>query len=399
MEMLQTRLASAVTGLRSFVRRYPAILIAAAWLLIVGIVRLFAISMIHQVGELPQTTNLLVQGAVKFDANHFLLIATQGYPAPPSGLYAFYPVFPLLARLISQSTSLGLISAGLVVNSLATLAASQGLYLLSFKLTKQRRLALITVLVWLAFPSAHFLAAFYTEALFGALTVWALYFALQNKYGWASLLAGLATGARLPGIVIGLAIALHYLQQRNFKLRRIDWQAAWLPLSWSGIGLYWLWIWGTTGANPLIFMQHTYAQFWSYNQFQPNILLTLGRQLKLFFTLCGSAIWVDNWVGPWLTHLQFVLGWLAVAGAAVWSWRKSFPLLLTSYATGMALLLLLTGNVISASRYALPVFPLFILLAIWLSQLGEGWRTLYFVGSALMLGVMLTLFSNGYWVG
>ena len=93
------------------------------------------------------------------------------------------------------------------------------------------------------------------------------------------------------------------------------------------------------------------------------------------------------------------MGWLLILVASVASFVKKMPVSMTALAGFMAILLIFTGNFWSNSRYVLPVATVFILIAMWLDKQAEWVRTLYFVVSAIVLGAMLTLFSNGYWVG
>jgi len=108
---------------------------------------------------------------------------------------------------------------------------------------------------------------------------------------------------------------------------------------------------------------------------------------------------MDAWLSELFTKIHFFVAWLAIAYSAWLGWVKKMPLALVLYSGLTALMLILTGNFVSNSRYILPVFPVFILIAMWLDKQAEWVRTLYFVVSAIALGAMLTLFSNGYWVG
>lgn len=381
------------------IKKYPVVFITIIWTVSMVILRYFVVSVIHQPGNAnvnyPVITGLI--GSIKWDGIYYLEIAKNGYDLSSNNA-AFYPLYPSLVSLISK-VGLGFSAAAHLVNAFALVFAAQGLYLLSVLVTKKRRIALLAVLAWLAFPAAHFFIAFYTEALFSALAVWSLYFLLRKQYIWAGVLAGLASGTRGAGIVIGFVILVQYLADRGWSWRKIDGQILSVPLSLSGVFAYWLWIHTTTGVLPWIFFSGLYAKFWPYMRFEPNVIKTLYVEMVSMIKLINSTSWLDAWLSEWFTKLHFFFAWLAIAYSAWLSWVKKLPLALVLYSALTALMLILTGNFVSNSRYILPVFPVFILLAMWLDKQAEWVRTLYFVVSAIALGAMLTLFSNGYWVG
>ena len=386
-------------NLNKYIKSYPVIFITLIWILCMVVLRFFVVSSIHQPGNPnfnPQVETGLI-GSVKWDGIYYLEIAGKGYDLSSSNP-AFYPVYPILISLVSK-TGLGIIPSAHIINSIALIFAAQGLYLLSLLVTKKRRIALLTVLTWLAFPAAHFFIAFYTEALFAALVVWSLYFLLRQRYMWAGVLAGLASGTRGTGLVLGVVILVQYLADRGWSWRKIDWRILAVPISFSGIAAYWLWIYATVNVLPWVFFSGLYAKFWPYMRFEPNVVKTLYVELLSMVRLINSTSWMDAWLSELFTKIHFFVAWLAIAYSAWLGWVKKLPLALVLYSGLTALMLILTGNFVSHSRYILPVFPVFILIAMWLEKRQEWVRTLYFIISAIGLGAMLTMFSNGFWVG
>lgn len=373
--------------------------IAMVWLLAVVILRLFVVSTMHQPGSQgvqPVVAGSL-QGIVKWDGYYYLGIAQNGYdfnsPSP-----AFYPLFPFVVRIL-HNLGFGRVSAGVIINAVAIIFAAQGLYRLTEIATNKKKVTVLTVLAWLTFPSAHFLAAYYTEALFTALAVWSLVFLLRDKYLPAILLAGLASGSRMVGIVSGGVIFYHYIAVKSWRDNKQRWWILAIPFSFTGIGLYWLWLYEKTNLLPPTLFNQIYDKYWPYMGFQPNIFATFWAGLLAIFKAWKSTSWLDEWVSDIFTKSHFFLSWVAIVVSAFLAWRKKFPQELVVYSALTALMLILTGNFVSHSRYILPVFPVFILIAMWLDKQAEWVRTLYFVVSAIALGAMLTLFSNGYWVG
>lgn len=76
------------------------------------------------------------------------------------------------------------------------------------------------------------------------------------------------------------------------------------------------------------------------------------------------------------------------------------PLSYTVYMTITLVICILNGNVVSANRYILPLFPVYILITDRLSVREPSDRfALYLAGSAATMALMMCLFANGLWTG
>jgi Gpi18-like mannosyltransferase len=396
---MRKRLKILRQSFKKFSVKYPAVLIAVMWVLAIIVLRLFVVTAMHMPGstEINSTITTKLDGAVKSDGVYYLRIAKDGYDM--SGAIAvFYPLFPLTVSLVHR-LGIGYVAAGQIINFVAIVLASQGLYLLTKEVTKNKRIAILAVLSWLAFPSAHFFVAFYTESMFVAFSVWSLLFLLRKQYLAASILAGLASGTRLMGVVLGIVIMAQYLADKKWKIQNIDAKILFLPISFLGVGLYWAWLYGYTKVLPWEYFPMLYSRSWVYMRFEPNFIKTIWDEIWTYPKLVNSDIWSDIWINAILTKLHFFVSWLAIVWSAYLGWQKKLPKSLVLYSALTALILVLSGNFVSHSRYILPVFPVFILIAMWLDKRSEHMRTLYFVVSATGLGVMLSMFANGYWVG
>lgn len=399
LKRLRIQLVKINSKLSTFIKKYPAIVISLVWIIGMVVLRFFVVSAIHQPGNVtynpPIATGLI--GAIKWDGIYYLGIIQKGYDL--SSLNAvFYPVFPLIILLLHK-IGISVVPVAQFINAIALIIASQGLYLLTMEVAKKRKVAVLTVLAWLAFPSAHFFIAFYTEAVFVALATWSLLLLLRKKYLASGILAALAGGTRGVGIIFAVVIAVQYLSDKNWSWRKIDWRIISIPVALAGTGAYWLWLYGKTNMYPWVYFASIYEKYWPYMGFEPNIFRTIYKEITGMIGLVGSTTWLDDWLSQLFTRLHFFIAWLAIAWSAWAGWRKKLPISLVVYSGLTALTLVLTGNFVSDSRYILAVFPVFILIAMWLDKKPEWVRTLYFVLSAVGLGVMLTMFSNGYWVG
>ncbi|XP_073703786.1 palmitoyltransferase ZDHHC18-A [Garra rufa] len=151
----------------------------------------------------------LFAGLCHWDAEHFLFIAEHGY------LYehncAFFPLFPLILRFLTATvlwplrgfiTLHGrLLLAVAIGNSILFVLSAVALYKLSRLVLQDRKLALVSVLMYCLTPANVFMVAGYSETLFATLTFAGLWLLERRFTLGACLLFGFATGARANGVV------------------------------------------------------------------------------------------------------------------------------------------------------------------------------------------------------
>ncbi len=297
----------------------------------------------------------------RFDTNWYLKIAERGY-APDDGSMAFFPLYPILMRGAALVTGNEL-SAGLLVS---TLALTGVLYLL-FRITRENadddaaRRALVLLAL---FPSAVFLFAAYTEALFILLAMLAFYLAKQGRCAPAVLCGACAAAARAQGALLILPLAYLWWQSvpQPRRLRVVlSTRALWLP----GIALV------LVPLPALVFvllgrgaLMTALASQWDARLALPTE--TLAVSIRLLAS--GGASWIDasNLVVTLLFAAMLVPVWRRlpreyfVYTAALFAWT----------------LFRLTPNqpLVSMWRYVLPLFPVFMLWGIaaknpWLQRL------------------------------
>jgi hypothetical protein len=152
----------------------------------------------------------LVNVWLRWDTAWFLKIATFGYQAG-DGSITFMPLYPLLIRvagfLLGGNTLLGAI----LVSNLAGWMA----LILFFELASTEKFIKVnpiqSVLALLAFPTAFFLFAAYSESLFLALVLAAFLSARHKRWWMAGILAGFATLCRLQGALLSPVLLWLYL--------------------------------------------------------------------------------------------------------------------------------------------------------------------------------------------
>ncbi len=156
------------------------------------------------------------------DGAHYLDIAKNWYigdaSLDASNFMVFFPLYPVLIRLIAVDLSYNSLSAAaLIISNICSLIALVYLYKLA-KLDYSDGVAQKAVLFLSIFPTAYFLAAPYTEGLFFALTISSLYYARQSKWPLAGVLGFLAALSRIGGLLMLPILLVEYLQQRGWSL-------------------------------------------------------------------------------------------------------------------------------------------------------------------------------------
>lgn len=209
----------------------------------------------------------------RWDANHFVIVAEHGWSGPiaePARAAAFFPLYPLAMRLF-MAFGLPPIAAGLVVSTIATYIACVFLMKLADGELGEgsgRR----AILYLLLFPTAVFLAAPYSEALFLAGAIPAFYLARQRRWLAASIPAAVAMGSRAAGVFLLFGLFFEYIRQGFVDHR------------WGGKRLRDVGVCLAVGITPLVL----YILF-----------LWLERDSAQQFLIDQSEGWGRHFTAPW----------------------------------------------------------------------------------------------------
>ncbi len=324
----------------------------------------------------------LLSFSFNWDAGWYYSIAKLGYSKTITPIYAFFPLFPIMVRLISK-LGLNIVISGFLINLVATFFSLLGLYKLSLEFFDNKK-AWLTVFLFMAFPMSFFMFAFYTEALFCALSFWAIYFTRKRFWAYASILAMFCSATRLIGLLVGLVVVIEYFQSKKFKLKNVDTQVWWLSLAPIGLLAYSVFAHTQTGDYLAMLKAYKVGE-WSYQSFQPNFLLTLYKQ--------SALVWHN---GDILTLIPLVcfFGFFIITILTI----QRLPLSYSIYTLLSLLIFILNSNVVSVNRYVLPLFSVYIGVAMLLKNRTE-FIQLFIVVMAIAQGVFFTVFANGFWIG
>lgn len=337
-------------------------------------------------GHISPDQHPLVNVWSRWDAGWYLQIAKSGYsykPGRPSSV-AFFPLYPLLIRSLSTvlffpEDDYWFLVSGILLSNLSLLIALIYFYKL-VRLDSGEVTAARTILYLLVFPTSFFFSSVYAESLFLALSVTAFYQGRKNRWALACVLAGLAILCRSQGILIVLPLVLEYLQQRDFRFRRIQWNILFFLLIPAALALFPLYLQTQFGTWRVLFAaQQPWGRhlMWPWN--------TLSWVLRHSPPLSGAHHeWLDFsfllllLVGlvlgfRWLRPSYAVYGWTAAAFFCCWGMLGSVP------------------------RFDLVVFPLFIVLGS-IGARSDAFHAGYLITASMMAALLMSIHSNWNWV-
>lgn len=313
---------------------------------------------------------ILLEPWQRFDALWYLGIAEEGYGYDAYwGATAYPPLYPALIRSVGWVLGGNYSVAAILISNVAAFVA---LYLL-FRLVESElgRSAAKRATLYLAVsPVSFFLFAGYSESLFLALSIAALYYVRQGHWARAGLMALFASWARMSGWVLAIPFLFEYFYP--MEGRRPP-RTALLSIAAAPLGLVLFVLFRElAGFPPLAVL---YEAYWRLQVVWPwQSVLEASRRI-----LAGVYHIAD---------LFDLFSTFAFVGLAVVGWRK-IPTLYSLYlATGilypLTRLKVPVHPLQSQSRYLLVLFPAFMILA----QLGERpWvnRVIFYSSVALLL--------------
>lgn len=328
--------------------------------------------------------NPLFWGWSNFDGEHYISIAQYGYKDLQ---HSFFPLYPLLINILSPEKNMeSYVLTGLLLSNVSFLAS-----LIVFrKLVKNEygdkvaRMAIISLLI---FPTSFFFGAVYTESLFLLTILLSFYFVIRQKWLLSGIFGMLASVTRIQGVFLLPSFFLGHLKHKGRGLRVIS--IALIPI---GIFVYLYFLYQTTG-NALAFYTDL-KSFGQQREVGKFVLLpqVLWRYIKMLTSLkINSPIYLTIS----MEFLTAILGLILI----VWGFLKRLKPAYLVFALLSYILPTLSGSFSSLPRYILILFPLFIIMGIFLSKQRIFVRTAVLSLLTVLLIIETMLFVRGYWVG
>jgi Gpi18-like mannosyltransferase len=345
---------------------------------IIVIAELAAVIIGQRAGShVEESSNLLLNVWGRWDAVHYLEIATQGYAGTDM---AFFPLFPLLIRILGLLVGNHLI-AGLLISNASFFFGLLFLYKL-LEHEYDRPVARRAIFYVSIFPSAFFFSAVYTESLFFMLTVASFYYMRSHRWWMAGAIGFLAALTRVEGVLLAVPFLIEWYAQYKPQLQqhiRTLLPGALIPL---GLMTYMAYLWVLRG-DPLYF-SHVQIH-WDRHLAAPWVSV-IDAFHKIGIATQGQTI---------ANQLMEITFTALMATVLIIGWRQLRP----SYIAYMALSILIpmsTSSLMSMPRFALVLFPMYAILA----RAGErSWVNNLIVAFSLpLLGLFTVLFADWYWV-
>ncbi|HET7813925.1 MAG TPA: mannosyltransferase family protein [Candidatus Baltobacteraceae bacterium] len=351
---------------------------------IIVIAELAAVSIGQRAGtHVQESQNLLLAVWGRWDAVHYIDIATIGYHGTDM---AFFPLYPLLIAMLGEVIGNHLV-AGLVISNVALFFGLLYLY----KLVEHefdRHVARRSIFYISIFPTAIFFSAVYTEALFFMLTVASFYYMRERRWWMAGLIGFFAALTRVEGVLLVVPFFIEWCTANWDDIRagahigRLAARLAPIAMIVAGLALYMATLWVING-DPLYF-SHVQAN-WN-RHFAPPWESVINSMHKIAVATSSQTI------AGQIEELAFTA---LMIGVLIAGWRRLKP----SYIAYLALSILVpmcTSSLMSMPRFALVLFPMFAIFGLWGARPSVN-NTIVAL-SLPLLGLFTVLFADWYWV-
>jgi Dolichyl-phosphate-mannose-protein mannosyltransferase len=347
----------------------------------------------------PQEPSGFLSYWAHWDGAWYTEIATEGYDARAPASTAFFPVFPMIMR-VGSALGGGPALWGVLISLVATAFALYFLYRIAERVW-DKDTARATTLAFAFFPTAFFLNAPFTEALFVASAAGAYWSAcVRRDMLLAGLLGALAAATRNSGVLLLIPLLYEWLRNRE----EFGWRGLWeMFLVPTGLLGYMVFLWARFG-DPLIFAQ-AQTDYWGRELTNPLATLEeawIASGESMSYLLDPAPLFLDPSVGPTLeasgaVNVAFLILFLVLMGTG-------FAVLspgLSVFSFVVMLLHILTPSplipLLGLPRFVLEAFPLFLVLGLLLSRSRLALGVWILVSGSLGM-ILTTLFVTWRWV-
>lgn len=319
------------------------------------------------------------RGLLAWDGDWYRAIAEDGY-RPGDEEIRFFPLYPLLGRLVGlpflDNASVGLV----VVANVAALAAALLIGTLARRVTENETIAHRSIWLVSLWPASFVLVFAYSEALFLVLTVWAGLALRDRRWEHVAAAGFLATLTRPTGLAIAALVVAVVLADGRVAAREGARQALAVIAPFAGFV--------TFGLISRREHGEFFAPVDSQEVHRGEFVDPLRRISRGFDDLVGDETFGDG------LHLPFAL--LAIVG--VWMLARYVGRPEAIYTGAIVLVAISADNWNSLERYTLNAYPMMIGYAALLTDLGRPWlwRTAVAASAAGMVGMTVLAWTGDY---
>ena len=348
-----------------------------------------------------------LKALTNFDGVQYSVIAYEGKYFTYQ--QAYFPLYPLLIRLVAPIFAGNYPLAGLVISFISFVSV---LYLLNhigkrlWSLTPMTNGIHPSLWLLLVLPCSFFFIALYTESLFLFLTLLLMYLLIERKFHLLFIVAFLASFTRLVGIFLIILILLSLLRSKK-QTDRLFLLFAVLG-SIAGLVTYMLYLVQTTG-DPLAFLNSQTA----FNSTRSTHIILLPQVIYRYIKIFITAKFDPNYFVA-LVEFGITSFYLSLILHQLWQLRMNILRIFQKFFHSQALddgdMWLMVGLVIfSLINIILPTLtgtlsslPRYSLLSLSILPIILHMRKvpqLVFIGVSFALHViLLTLFTQGWFV-
>jgi hypothetical protein len=329
---------------------------------------------------------------LNFDGEHYAAIAQNGYKPLE---YFFFPLYPIIIHYLSNlfgTGTVGIAITGLLVSNIFFILALVGFTRL-MRLDYSHNVTIITCTLLFLFPTSFYFGSFYTESLFFAEVIWAMYFARKGNWIAAGLIGVAACATRIVGVALIPALLVEVYCQFGLKdFKRLLQPVILVLMSFLGILGYMMFLNEKTG-DPIAFFTSLNTVF---GEQRSSSIILLPQVFYRYIFKILPVLNYSYWPQVFSTYLEFITGVLFFV-LAILSYFK-IRLSYSAFLTAGYLIPTFSGSFSSFPRYALVLFPGFILLAQFLEKFPPYVRGTVYIISGVCLFIAESLFVRGYWI-
>jgi hypothetical protein len=327
--------------------------------------------------EIPRLSDSAWAFLMRFDAWYYNDIARHLYQNKDD-VFAFFPLYPLITRGLSELTSWPVYVSGIVIANLAVMGALVLLYKTYYQKLGREPLT-ITVILLAVWPSSIFLSSFYSESLYLLLVVWAFHYFRRENLPLCGVSGALVTATRPTGVVLLPAFAFEALWVK----RRFTWPMLWLLLILGGVLGYSVFCWIQTG-DPLFFS--AIQKNWGRSFISPLIVFT--NHFDSMVNVNQLANEVD------FAFMLDMLSALLALALIPYVWKR-IGIAEALFVLGTLVLSFTTGSTRSMTRFTLTLFPLFLVMG---DLLQGRWRMVLVAAMVLLTISVFTTVEFAAWM-
>jgi len=320
-----------------------------------------------------------------FDGVHYLSIAGQGY----TNNGRFFPLYSLLIKMgtliFGSPPAFGTIYffTALFISNLSLFLSLIIFYKL-LRLDYSEKISLYSLMFLLLFPTSFFLGSIYSESIFLLVCLLSLYFSRKEQWLLSGIFGLFASLTRIIGIVIFPILLIEFFKTKQKKLNHL------ISLFLAPLGLisYAIFNWIEWG-DPLKFLK-LQGELNNGRSTTAFIfpLQTIYRYIKMIFSVSPSQF---EW---WIVLLELCTFIFACSLIFI-MWKKRIRFSYIIFTLLGLFIPVFSGTMSGLPRYILPLFPLFITLALINNKI---FRICYITIGIILTFILLYFFSRGYYI-